>query len=616
MGGLMEDSLFKRWYMSATNRLDKQFEWDNLPKPIAILVLVGLRMTLRRKNLFDTTGVKVGWGPEEALPPDRLMSRPVDGRGTDPVHPEIGAANTRFGRNVPISDTYAKPETVPNPRLISNELLARRKMIEATTLNLLVAPWIQFEVHDWMSHGEDEDAKNDPIEVELSDQDPDLEDFGNPMLIPRTRRDPTSPSKGAPHTFVNTETHWWDASQVYGSAKPIADHLRAYDGGHLKVNEKGMIPFDPPSLVMTGHKLGAARGAWWAGLAMFHSLFMLEHNAICDRLAEAYPRKNDEELYHLARLTNAALIARIHTLEWTPAILADSDLDTGMKINWWGIQGEWLRKHRGRLTNSEELSGIPGSELYYHGVPYSMTEEFLAIYRMHPLIRDDYTFRSATTDEVIVETDLLEISNENTPGFLARDDITMPDLFYSFGRSHPGALRLHNFPNQLRNLPIPNGSGRGLGPDLRLDLAAVDIVRDRERGVPSYNQFRELFRLKPAYSFGDFSDDPAVEADLRRIYDHPDQVDLMVGCFAEKLPQGFAISDTAFRLFILMASRRLKSDRFYTTDFNESVYTQVGLDWIENNTLGTVLRRHFPCLSPALEGVKNAFKPWNQIGKR
>ena len=69
MGGLMEDSLFKRWYMSATNRLDKQFEWDNLPKPIAILVLVGLRMTLRRKNLFDTTGVKVGWGPRRHCRP-------------------------------------------------------------------------------------------------------------------------------------------------------------------------------------------------------------------------------------------------------------------------------------------------------------------------------------------------------------------------------------------------------------------------------------------------------------------------------------------------------------------------------------------------------------------
>jgi hypothetical protein len=333
---------------------------------------------------------------------------------------------------------------------------------------------------------------------------------------------------------------------------------------------------------------------------------MLEHNAICDRLAEAYPRKTDEELYHLARLVNAALIARIHTLEWTPAILADSDLDTGMKINWWGVQGERLRKHFGRLTSSEELSGIPGSELYYHGVPYAMTEEFLAIYRMHPLIRDDYTFRSATTGDVIDQTDLLSISGLNTHAFLERHEVTMPNLFYSFGRSHPGALRLHNFPNDLRKLPIPGG--------LTLDLAAVDILRDRERGVPTYNQFRELFRLKPADSFGDFSDDPSVEAELRQIYDHPDQVDLMVGCFAEPLPQGFAISDTAFRLFILMASRRLKSDRFYTTDFNETVYTKVGLDWIENNTLGSVLRRHFPSLSPALEGVKNAFKPWNPVG--
>jgi Animal haem peroxidase len=43
-----------------------------------------------------------------------------------------------------------------------------------------------------------------------------------------------------------------------------------------------------------------------------------------------------------------------------------------------------------------------------------------------------------------------------------------------------------------------------------------------------------------------------------------DKVDLQVGMYAEPLPPGFGFSDTAFRAFILMASRRLKSDRFFT----------------------------------------------------
>ena len=43
-----------------------------------------------------------------------------------------------------------------------------------------------------------------------------------------------------------------------------------------------------------------------------------------------------------------------------------------------------------------------------------------------------------------------------------------------------------------------------------------------------------------------------------------------------------------------MAPRRLKSDRFFTNDFTPQVYTQAGLDWIADNTFGTVVQRHFP----------------------
>jgi hypothetical protein len=88
----------------------------------------------------------------------------------------------------------------------------------------------------------------------------------------------------------------------------------------------------------------------------------------------------------------------------------------------------------------------------------------------------------------------------------------------------------------------------------------------------------------------------------------------MVGMFAEDLPEGFGFSDTAFRIFILMASRRLKSDRFFTKDYTAATYTQLGLDWIDNNSMLTVLRRHHPSLATALFGVNNAFAPWRKVG--
>ena len=67
---------------------------------------------------------------------------------------------------------------------------------------------------------------------------------------------------------------------------------------------------------------------------------------------------------------------------------------------------------------------------------------------------------------------------------------------------------------------------------------------------------------------------------MKEIYRSIDEVDTMVGLFAETPPPGFGFSDTAFRIFILMASRRLQSDRFLTVDFRPEIYSPIGMDWI------------------------------------
>jgi hypothetical protein len=182
----------------------------------------------------------------------------------------------------------------------------------------------------------------------------------------------------------------------------------------------------------------------------------------------------------------------------------------------------------------------------------------------------------------------------------------MPDLYYSFGIAHPGALTLHNFPRHLQNLTRDDGE--------RLDLAAVDIFRDRERGVPRYNQFRRLLHKEPVKSFDELTDNPAWRKQIKEVYGGDlEKVDLMTGLYAEPLPEGFGFSETAFRVFVLMASRRLKSDRFFTDDWRPEIYTPFGLDYVGKNSMVTVLRRHYPQLGPALEGAENAFKPWKKV---
>jgi hypothetical protein len=301
---------------------------------------------------------------------------------------------------------------------------------------------------------------------------------------------------------------------------------------------------------------------------------------------------------------NTALLAKIHTVEWTTAILGNPALQIGMRANWWGLAGERIGRTFGRLSDSEVVSGIVGGPTNHFDVPYALTEEFVAVYRMHPLIPDDYTLRSCATDALLEERDFPGMAGRQ--GLELLETVAMDDLLYSFGVAHPGAVVLHNFPRAMQFLQRQDG--------LVQDLAATDILRTRELGVPRYNDFRRMLHMAPIARFEDLTDNPRWREELRRVYDDDvELLDLMVGMFAETPPAGFGFSDTAFRIFVLMASRRLNSDRFFTTDFNAATYSQEGLDWVADNDMSSVLLRHFPALTPALRGVRNAFAPWVRV---
>jgi len=602
-------SLGSRLSIKFFSILNKVVPWHRLPSILGGFNTEALRAELREKNLFyPTLDGTLGALAPESPPNDSHVFRYPSGRFNDLSHPLMGAAETRFGRNFAVQREADEKLLEPSPRLVSECLLARSQFKPADTLNLLAAAWIQFQVHDWFDHGDNESDQPFEIPIEPNDPWPSC-----PMRIKRTRRDPTRTDQedGAkvPPTFSNRSSHWWDASALYGSQPEITTKLRsdAVDG-KLRL-ENGRLPLDPE----TGNVSTGFSSNWWIGLEILHTLFALEHNAICDRLRLEYPHWDDDQLFQTARLVNAALIAKIHEVEWTPALLALKTLQVGMRAIWWGIAGERVNKAFGRFGHGTLISGIPGSGHDHADSPFALTEEFVSVYRMHPLLPDSIDFRRVADGTTVRTIQMEDVLREKAHAVFGQD-LTAGDVLYSLGIANPGALKLHNFPNFLRNLTIPPHTAPNASEEAEvIDLGAIDVLRDRERGVPRYNQFRRLLRMKPYNSFEELSDDEDTLSKLREVYTNDvESVDLLVGMLAEKPLEGFAISETAFRIFLLMAPRRLQSDRFFTDDYTPQIYSQAGLDWINNNDMTSVLLRHYPQLKPALWRIENPFRPWRK----
>ncbi len=559
---------------------------------IGLLLLLNNRCKLEENNLFDTY-VEFPSAPQ--CEGRAITARSEDGSCNDLDQPAMGRAGMRMGRNVPLESTYPDLENLmnPNPRDISRELLTRDNGIqEVPFLNYLVVAWIQFQIHDWFNHRFDDAAP--PHQVPLRGDDP-LPNAGDTMLITKNLPDPQLSSEaGRPPAYANTETAWWDLSQLYGSSANKNAEVRSFVDGKLKLTPDDRLPVDPSKGVSnTGFNEN-----WWLGLDIFHTLFTYEHNAVATMLKSHYPDWSDQEIYDHARLITSAVQAKIHTIDWTPAILDNNILKRAMNANWEGFFPSDFH------TGNGAISGLMGGPTELHGVPFSLTEEFTAVYRMHPLLRDDFEVRDHNSHQLLETLTLDEISFANATNVM--DNHSLADLFYSFGHMHPGSLTLNNYPNLLMNFPVDGGQ--------HIDLGAVDIVRDRERGVPRYNEFRRLIHLNPINDFTDLTPDTELAERLREVYnDDVEALDLMIGSFAEGYrPPGYGFGETSFQVFILMASRRLHADRFFTEYYNDETYTPQGMAWIENTRINDLLLRHMPELASALEGVGNAFFPWDE----
>jgi hypothetical protein len=582
--------------------VNRYLPWYRLPVRLGLLNIEALRYVLRARNLLDS---EVREAPPQArpVPPappgeDVQVERTFDGTSNDLSAPEMGSVGSAFGRNLR-PDLRPDLFDEPSPIVVSQQLLHRDRFMPARSLNLLAAAWIQFQVHDWIDHPRYPLGQAD-VRVPLlpgmtwsntpgGPLEPEMRIAGNiPFAGPGPN--PMSP------VFPNATTPWWDASEVYGDDVAQSNQLR--EGAKLRLTPEGYLPDDASGLTITGFN-----ESWWLGLGTLHTLFAREHNLLCDELRSHYPTWSDERVYQTARLIVSALIAKIHTVEWTPAILGTEVIDIGLNTNWSGPPAhDWLTRLGIWLIDSHASVGIPKTMPDHDGVPYSLTEDFVTVYRMHPLLPDDYRFVDHRTGVALGNRGFLDIQGAMADVELRK--FGLENTLYSFGLSYPGAITLHNNPRSLEKFER-NGE--------LIDVSVVDLVRTRRRGVPRYNDFRAGLHKPRIKHWEELCENRESVRRMKEIYRSVDEVDTMVGLFAETPPEGFGFSDTAFRIFILMASRRLQSDRFLTVDFRPEVYSPFGMDWIANNGMTSIIHRHCPDLAGLLPRTASAFAPWRPV---
>ena len=449
-------------------------------------------------------------------------------------------------------------------------------------------------------------------------------------------------------------------------------------------------------------------------------------NPLRPRQVIRYRDVTADELFEAARLVVAAEIAKIHTTEWTPQLLYDEPLFVGMNANWNGLfhghdlvkaaldhitvnnfgkstdakkAGQWYSVFASGAgifglgsrvyvddavfatpdPNKEDLWSLEKPEhvsggINHFGSPFNFPEEFVTVYRLHALVPDLIEFREWRGDPNVIRLKVPVVETFRGRATAAMREHGLASWALSMGRQRLGLLTLQNHPQFLQNLELP----RLATTTGKIDVAALDLIRDREHGVPRFNEFRRQYGLKQLTSFDDFIDprlpkgapqraeQERLVGILREIYgqhrcdaskvitaaqvddrgrplndclgypdgsmvDNIEDVDTVVGWLAEfARPHGFAISETQFQVFILNASRRLFSDRFFTSSFRPEFYTKLGVQWVTDNgpdgkvmekgrpnghevevsPLKRILLRVTPELAGELANVVNAFDPW------
>ncbi|MEO1377191.1 MAG: peroxidase family protein [Cyanobacteria bacterium J06635_10] len=417
-------------------------------------------------------------------------------------------------------------------------------------------------------------------------------------FIPLTRVKPApgTGEPGNPRQFVNEITSFIDGSQVYASEEDRAEFLRE-ENGKLKsqiINGEELLPYNTGGFLNAsgGNQIdeedlflaGDIRANEQIGLTAAHTLFVREHNSVAHDITRRIAAR-DEKILRL---------------------LEESGLSEGEFIY------ESARKVVGaqiqQITYSEYLPILIGKNLTEGYSGYNP--------RVDPRISNEFANVSFRLGHSQLSPEIQRVNSNGT----SAGSVALGDAFFTpetvvndgvdsvlVGLTSQEAQAVDNLVvDGVRNFLFPAGTGG-------FDLAAVNIQRGRDVGLPSYNNARRGLGLQPVTAFLTtnrelgITSDPEVAARFASIYESVEDVDFWIGGISEDPVNGGLVGELFNTVLTDQFTRLRDGDRFFYLNHLEELRilspdleTTTLSDIIENNTDGNYVFSENAFIVPGL----------------
>lgn len=438
-----------------------------------------------------------------------------------------------------------------NPRRVSNLIVSQNSQFLPSEKGMSDAVWAwgQFIDHD----------------LSLTDSSPDNGSADIKVLQQRDVLFPVIGFNRANHVIVdgrrepfNEITSFLDASQVYGSDETRATWLRARRGGFLKTSAGNLMPFNTAGLPNLGEDpdlflAGDIRSNENVVLTSLHTLFVREHNRLASKISRSNLASGDEEIYQLARKIVGAEIQIITYKEFLPALLG-------------------------------EFAPDPEDANFDPNVDPTIANEFSAgMFRIgHTLLSSD--LQIGDTGSTIKLKDAF-----TNPQFIVDSPDNVGHMLFGLSQQRCQEVDSHIIEDVRTFLFLPPPFSVGL------DLAALNLQRGRDHGLPPYNDIREAYGLRRVTDFDEISSDPTICHKFRKAYDSVDEIDPWVGAISEDHVQGANVGELMLTVLVDQFRRTRDGDWFFYTldqdlksmellrviDLNEVTFGRV-IEWNTN----------------------------------
>lgn len=510
-------------------------------RKFGVLLTVALALSLTLSAQYPTRRRTPPASPAMPTAGTGGESRPVTGVDPAMPHPEQGAANTPLRRLVPsaYADRFAAPSGAdrPNPRAISNIVAVEPGPIpNEARASAFLWQWGQFLDHDLDLT---ETGESEPFPIAIPAGDPWFDPRGTGAVVMELQRSVFDPATGTrvfnPRQQLNLITSYIDASNVYGSETERSLVMRRKDGsGALNLSERGMLMFNTPGMPNAGGDddelflAGDVRANEQVGLTAMHTLFAREHNRLARLIRSLDPSLDGDEIFARARSLVAAEMQVITYQEFLPLLLGPAA----------------LRPYEGfRADVDASVSNLFST----------------AAYRLGHSMLNDVLLRLDRDGQPISEGHLALAEAFFAPERLKNEGGVEP-LLRGFAAQR--ARRVDPFiTDAVRNFLFgPPGSGG-------FDLAALNIQRGRDHGLPDYNTVRRELGLAPKTSFATISSDVRVQRRLEEAYGSVERIDPWVGGLAEDHLAGALVGELIHVVLVEQFERLRDGDRCWYAAF-------------------------------------------------